>query len=437
MQDSKTVLKNLTFDTQKEDFIFTRLYRLLYNKNLYYSAYSKLNKKEKNIPEEVKKTIEQLIQSLRDESYKPKKISINQNSLINPGFNLKDQLIEEVLKLILDAIYEPTFNNSSHGYRSNKSCHTALREINSNFFNSTYLISFTINDFKSFNNHILIQILRKRIKDERFIRLIWKFLKAGYFKQWHINRTFSGQPIGCPLNQILLNIYLNELDQFINKLEESENKLNYVRYAGSFLIGINKDFNFSRKIRNSIIKFLSEELKIKPESIEVKIKESDKTINFIGYNILISRTKNYLDQSKVKLKMPSCFKNEFLKKEKIIKNFNENPWKPLVKPELVNQSDLQILLYYKRKLNAVYDYYRLANNVSSQMNMIFYPMEKSCLKTLATKHKSSVAKIKSKLRTGSIWGIKIQNSDKNKIVSLKRSFKRNKKPLNNIDIIPN
>src|SRR5690625_5301578 len=95
----------------------------------------------------------------------------------------EDKLVQEVIRMILEAIYDKTFSKSSHGFRPNKSCHTALAEIQVKFTGAKWFVEGDISSFfDNINHHILIKLLYKKIKDERFIRLIWKFLRAGYLE---------------------------------------------------------------------------------------------------------------------------------------------------------------------------------------------------------------------------------------------------------------
>jgi len=166
--------------------------------------------------------INHIIQTLKDESYQagpvrrtyiPKK-----NGKTRPlGIpNFKDRLVQEVCRMILEAIYEPIFSESSHGFRPNKSCHTALKEISHTFLGVNWFIEGDIKGcFDNIDHQTLVSILRKRIDDERFIRLIWKFLKAGYMENFRYKNTFSGTPQGGIVSPILANIYLNELDTYV------------------------------------------------------------------------------------------------------------------------------------------------------------------------------------------------------------------------------
>ena len=113
-------------------------------------------------------------------------------------------------------------SNRSHGFRPNRSCHTALLQLQRNFSGVKWFIEGDIKSFFDNIDHaVLIGILRGRIHDEYFIALIWKFLKIGYLEDWTFHRTYSGTPQGSIISPILSNIYLNELDRFMERYMES------------------------------------------------------------------------------------------------------------------------------------------------------------------------------------------------------------------------
>lgn len=135
-----------------------------------------------------------------------------------------DKLVQEVVKMILESIYEPVFSNKSHGFRPNRSCQTALKQIQNTFTGANWFVEGDIHAcFDSFDHHVVIDLLKKRIDDEAFIQLIWKFLKAGYMEQWTFNRTYSGVPQGSGVSPVLANIYLHELDKFMENYAENFN----------------------------------------------------------------------------------------------------------------------------------------------------------------------------------------------------------------------
>ena len=234
MRNPIVVLKNLREKSQEKSYQFERLYRNLYNPEFYLLAYKNIYANEGSMTKGTDgldmdgmgmDRINKLINSLKDYSYKPnparrtyieKKNSTKKRPLGIPSTD--DKLLQEVVRLILESIYEPTFSDYSHGFRPNRSCHTALKQIKDTYKGVKWFVEGDIKAcFDSFDHHVLVSILRKKIKDEHFINLIWKLLKAGYMEQWKYNQTYSGTPQGSGASPILANIYLSELDNFIEQ----------------------------------------------------------------------------------------------------------------------------------------------------------------------------------------------------------------------------
>ena len=136
-----------------------------------------------------------------------------------------DKLVQEIVRMMLESIYEPIFSNFSHGFRPKRSCHTALMQIQHSFTAVKWFVEGGIKAyFDTIGHHVLIGILRRRIADESLIELIWKFLKAGYLEDWQYNATFSRTPQGSGISPILANIYLNELDGYMEEYKKSFEK---------------------------------------------------------------------------------------------------------------------------------------------------------------------------------------------------------------------
>lgn len=241
MRSPENVLKSLSEKAKNKEYRYERLYRNLYNPEFYLLAYQNIATSQGSMTAGADgftldgmsmERIEKLIQKLRDHSYQPnparrvyiaKKNSSKKRPLGIPSTD--DKLLQEVVRMILEAIYEPTFSDNSHGFRPKRSCHTALKEIVTLFTGAKWIIEGDIKAcFDSFDHHITIQLLRKRIKDEAFISLMWKFLRAGYMEQWTYHETYSGSPQGSGVSPILANIYLNELDEFMARMKKSFDK---------------------------------------------------------------------------------------------------------------------------------------------------------------------------------------------------------------------
>ena len=144
------------------------------------------------------KRIEKLIGALKNESYQPnparRTYIPKKNGKLRPlGIpSFDDKLVQEVIRMMLEAMYEEYFENTSHGFRPRRSCHTALIQVQKNFTATKWFVEGDIEGFfDNINHDVLIGILKERIADERFIRLIRKFLKAGYIEDWVFHKTYS------------------------------------------------------------------------------------------------------------------------------------------------------------------------------------------------------------------------------------------------------
>ena len=129
-----------------------------------------------------------------------------------------DKLLGEVIRLLLEAYYEPQFSGKSHGFRPGRGCHTALRDVTETWTGTTWLIEGDISDcFGSLDHEILLGILAEKIHDQRFLRLIRNMLRAGYLEDWEYHETLSGSPQGGVVSPILSSIYLHKLDEFVER----------------------------------------------------------------------------------------------------------------------------------------------------------------------------------------------------------------------------
>jgi len=110
----------------------------------------------------------------------------------------RDKIVQSGIALILNALYEPIFRNCSHGFRPERSPITALRQVNNAYrAGATWIIEGDIaNCFGNIPHPVILNCLRKRIRDERFIDLVRKMLQAGAMECGHLTPTYSGAPQG-------------------------------------------------------------------------------------------------------------------------------------------------------------------------------------------------------------------------------------------------
>src|SRR5689334_18984786 len=232
MQEAAVVLSVLR-ERGRKGLPLTQLYRQMFNKNLYLLAYGSIysnqgamtpGASEETADGMTEGKINQIIELMRYERYRfapARRIYIpKKNGKLRPlGLpSWSDKLVGEVVRLLLEACYEPRFSDRSHGFRKGRGCHTALREIREVWKGTTWFIEGDISDcFGSLDHSVMAATLAERIHDQRFLRLIRHMLKAGYLEDWEYHDTLSGCPQGGVVSPILSNICLDKLDEFATR----------------------------------------------------------------------------------------------------------------------------------------------------------------------------------------------------------------------------
>jgi group II intron reverse transcriptase/maturase len=232
MRNAETVLGVLR-ERGERRWPLERIYRLLYNPELYLLAYGRIYSNKGAMTPGVNgetadgmstEKIERIIDALRHERYRfspVRRVYIpKRNGKLRPlGMpTWSDKLVGEVVRLLLEAYYEPQFSGLSHGFRPRRGCHTALWDVAETWTGTTWFIEGDISDcFGSLDHEILLGILAEKIHDNRFLQLIRNMLKAGYLDDWEYHATLSGCPQGDPVSPVLSNIYLHKLDEFIEQ----------------------------------------------------------------------------------------------------------------------------------------------------------------------------------------------------------------------------
>lgn len=363
MRNPERVLNSLAEHSKASNYKFERLYRILFNNEMFYVAYQRISTNKGGMTAGIDGAttdgmslprIEKLIASLKDESYQPqpaRRVYIpKKNGKKRPlGIpSADDKLVQEVVRMILEAIYEGQFEQSSHGFRPNRSCHTALAQIQKTFCGAKWFVEGDIKAFfDNINHDVLIEILKERITDDRFIRLIRKMLNAGYIEDWKFHRTYSGTPQGGIVSPLLANIYLDKLDKYMkeyiqnfdkgknrkrnpascklgykrrwivhklqkvvnederaeliasykankaqsllvpscDEMDSSYKRLKYVRYADDFLIGVIGSKEDAKRIKEDVKVFLADKLALDLSEEKTLITHTSKAAKFLGYEI--------------------------------------------------------------------------------------------------------------------------------------------------------
>lgn len=441
-----------------------RVYKHLYDPELFLRAYGKIYRNAgamtKGITAETVDGMDlqrvlDIIDSLRRERYNWTPVRRTEipkaNGKMRPlGIpTWSDKLVQEVLRMLLEPYYEQRFSTRSHGFRPGRSPHSALREIWKGWKGTVWFIEGDIKGcFDNIDHAILLKIIRRDIHDDRLIRLIEGLLKAGYMEDWRRHDTLSGSPQGGILSPLLANIYLNELDRFVEDtlipaytlgkrrqdnprytrlcsliaaarkrhdfnevkrlkqerrwmssvdgFEEAYRRLRYIRYADDFLLGFVGPKDEAEQIRRGLGDFLDQRLKLTLSAEKTLITHAvGEKAKFLGYEIKVTKANNFLAENgkrsvngMIALLMPRAVT------QRIRRKYSRNG-KVVEKAELTRDSDYTIILRFQSVLRGLYNYYCMAVNVSSpmRMNHIQGILQISLAKTLSHKLKRKVSKI--------------------------------------------
>lgn len=482
--------------------VFTKLYRYLLRPDIYFVAYKNLYANNgaatKGVNEDTadgfsEAKIDSIIKALADETYQPMPVrrtyiqkKNNRKKLRPLGIpTFTDKLVQEVLRMILEAVYEPIFLDVSHGFRPKRSCHTALKQLRREFNGTRWFVEGDIKGcFDNINHAVLVGLLNNKIKDARITKLIYKFLKAGYLENWQYHKTYSGTPQGGIISPLLANIYLHELDKFVMKLKsefdtpgvgqitpeyrelhneikrlshrltkvtgeeremvlaeykpkrqklmtipctaQTDKKLKYVRYADDFLIAVKGNREDCQWIKSKLAEFIGDTLKMELSEDKTLITHSSKCARFLGYDVRVRRSgkikrggpghvKMRTLNGGVELLVPLNDKiRQFVFTKGVAIQKKDGSMFPVHRKYLVGLTDLEIVSVYNAELRGICNYYGMASNFC-KLHYLAYLMEYSCLKTLASKHKTSLSKTIDKFNDGTgKWGIPYETKQGNK-----------------------
>jgi len=462
MQSAVTVL-NVLRERGRRGLPCDELYRQLFNPHLYLMAYGRLYSNQGAMtPGADGETVDgmsmakigRIIDAVRHERYRftpvrrvyiPKK-----NGKMRPlGLpTWSDKLVGEVVRLLLEAYYEPRFSDHSHGFRPGRGCHTALSAVANRWTGTTWFIEGDISQcFDKLDHGVILGILREHIRDNRFLRLLRNMLQAGYLEDWEWNATLSGAPQGGVASPVLSNIYLDRLDTFVENVlipeytrgdgralnpayqqvvnamkraryrrdraevrllrqqlrtlsrghprDPGYRRLRYCRYADDHLLGFIGPKAEAEQIKARLARFLRDELKLELSPDKTLITHGRTgAARFLGYEITVQHANHKLTNgrrsvnARIALRVPRD-----VIKAKCAPYMRLG--QPERQPKLMNLSDTLIIGGFGAEWRGFLQYYLLAQDVW-RLNRIQWVMLTSMLKTLAAKHRSSVTKMANK-----------------------------------------
>jgi len=465
MQSAERVLDVLR-ERGRRGLPLNELYRQLFNPQLYLLAYGRIySNKGAMTPGADAETadgmtlgkIERIIDALRHERYRfkpvkrvfiPKKDG-KQRPLGLPSWS--DKLVGEVIRLLLEAYYEPQFSDHSHGYRPDRGCHTALCEVARKWTGTTWFIEGDISQcFDKLDHQVMLETLGEKIHDNRLLRLVGQMLQAGYLEDWIWNTTLSGAPQGGVLSPILSNVYLDRLDKFVetallpgytrgvlrrrnpeykrvenaasrarqrgdraavralrkqqrnlptqDPLDPDFRRLRYVRYADDILLGFAGPKAEAEEIKGRLAQFLQDDLKLELSETKTLITHArTSAARFLGYEIEVQHANHVIAGGRraangvIGLRVP-----DDVIKAKCARYMQRG--KPVHRPELMNEEDHAIISRYAAEYRGIVQYYLLAGDVF-RLSRLHWVMKTSLLKTLAGKYDSSASKMARKYAT--------------------------------------
>jgi group II intron reverse transcriptase/maturase len=464
MQNAETVLGILR-ERGRRGLPCTELYRQLFNPQLYLLAHGRIYSNHGAMtPGAAQETadgmslekIDAIIEAMRHERYRfsparrtyiPKK-----NGKLRPlGLpTWSDKLVGEVVRLLLEAYYEPTFSDRSHGFRPGRGCHTALREVVDHWPGTTWFIEGDISDcLTSFGHKIMVGILAEKIHDNRFLRLVRNMLTAGYLEDWQWHATLSGCPQGGVASPVLSNIYLHKLDEYVetvlipqytqgtarrrnpaytsakNRLayarrlgdrskarharrvmrglpvgdpqDPDYRRLRYSRYADDHLLGFIGPKAEAEAIKDQLARFLRDNLGLELNADKTLVTHArTRAARYLGYEITVQHSDSKITKGqrsvngKVALRVPL----DVITAKRAPYRRHGKPWH---RTAMQNLDDYDIVRTYGAEYRGVVQYYLLATDVW-RLKSLRWDAQTSMLKTLAAKHQSSVVKMAAKHR---------------------------------------
>jgi len=337
-------------------------------------------RKEDYTDKDIEQEIENTVRKMKAKKYRPKparrvyikKANGQQRPLGIPA--VIDKVVQQGIKKILEAIYEPHFLNMSYGFRPNRNCHQALKAVHTMVMTKpiNWIIDVDIKGFfDNVNHHWMIECLNQRISDPNFRSLIIKFLKAGVIEQGKYSKTDKGTPQGGVLSPLLANIYLHYvLDLWFEEIEKKKiaGYTEIIRYADDFIIGAQTKQEACQILQDLKERLKKFKLEVAIEKTGIKEfgryaeqnsqnrgKRKPDTFDFLGFTHYCSKSR----QGKFLMKVKTNAKRQ----RKALKEVNS--WLKKIRNKMKAK---QIWRRLASKLQGHYNYYGISSNSRSVNN---------------------------------------------------------------------
>lgn len=456
------LIRNSEFDSVHN------VYQIFKDVNMYYYAYGKNKSKVGNMTPGTdmetfdsmsEKRLLKIRETLLNESYKPKptrkvfipKANGKKRPLGIPTSN--DKIVQYILQLLLESLWEKEFIDYNHGFRQKRGAHTAIKQIKKwkriNWCIEGDILSY----FDTIKHDKLISLVYKKIKDQQIIDLLWKFLRAGYIYENKYIYKNEGVPQGGIISPILSNIYLHEFDKFILNLMDTKNdkvtyksnplyikakslirckkgynkvkaykelrkirstiecgqRFYYVRYADDFILGINGGITWAKEIKDELIKYLQTHLQLKVSIEKTKIIDITKnSAKFLGFNIqswnfkkdiihntLIKNHKQRISRASIRIMIPyENIMNKMKEKGFISTKSNTQSFYIQGINKWIHLGHSEILYRYNYIIRGLINYYKIADNAAQLGKFCNYILKNSCAKVISRKFRlKSIKKV--------------------------------------------
>lgn len=449
-------------------------YNSLFHPRIYKIAYEIVKSKKGNTTPGVDNAtldgiglpwIDKTIESMKNRSYKfqpaVRKYIPKPNGKLRPlGIPTpKDKVVQQAIRMLIEPLFEPHFLNSSHGFRPGRSAHTALREIRQ-WTGITWAIEGDIKGcFDNVDHHVLEQLLKNKIKDDNLIGLYWKAVNAGYVNNGSLEpHSLTGVPQGGVLSPFLSNVYMHELDAFVEELKskykhtpnkrgviqnpeytkilkrleklraegngrsirEAElerdripsvirtgTRIYYVRYADDWIIGVRGPKELAVKLKSEVEIFLRDKLRLELSKDKTAITHLPTEKAFFLGTIIRRHGKRYLEgltkkrgQRRVRGSnsriILECPVNKIVTKLVDQGYAHKSDQKPKAITKWIYMKPEEIILRYNAVIRGYLNYYSFVNN-RNMLQRIVWILSFSAIFTFCRKWNISPRKVFKKL----------------------------------------